>query len=84
MDERKAAIEVERRRAQEGAARLEAQLLELQSKLEAALQRERQAQADAEHTRSVPVACMRYQARWRGAGHVWRHRAECRCTRALL
>lgn len=51
--ERKAAAEVERKRAQEAAGRLEQQVLELQSRLEAAQTRERAAQADAERLRSA-------------------------------
>ena len=53
VDERKAAAEVERRRAAEAAARLEQQALELQSRLEAAQHRERAAQAEAERLRCV-------------------------------
>ena len=51
VDERKAAVEVERRKAQEAAARAEQTVLELQCKLEAAQHRERSAAADAEQLR---------------------------------
>lgn len=51
VDERKAAVEVERRRAQEAVAQLEKDVLELQCKLEAAQHRERQAAADSEQSR---------------------------------
>jgi chromosome segregation ATPase len=44
---------VERRRANEAASRLEQQVLELQSRLEAAQHRERSAQADAERLRAA-------------------------------
>ena len=51
VDERKAAAEVERRRASEAAGRLEQEALELRSRLEAAQHRERAAQAEAERLR---------------------------------
>ena len=51
--ERKAAAEVERKRMQEAAGRLEQQVLELHSRLEASGARERAAQAEAERLRAA-------------------------------
>ena len=60
VDERKAALEVERRRAAEAAAGLEQRVLELTSRLEAAQHRERAAAAEAERLRWVlpAAACI--------------------------